>query len=88
MRPVSSECLPERLYSRPMRFAQVRGFVLSLRAKILVFGLVCVLLPLMAVGAYLLDQNERVLGDKAREGLASAVTRRAEASSPGARRAR
>lgn len=61
-----------------MRFAQVRGFVLSLRAKILVFGLVCVLLPLMAVGAYLLDQNERVLGDKAREGLASAVTRRAD----------
>jgi len=54
------------------------GFRVGLRTKILVFGLVCVLLPLLAVGAYLLDQNERVLGDKAREGLASAVTRRTE----------
>ena len=50
----------------------------GLRAKILIFALVCVLLPLLAVGAYLLDQNERVLGDKVREGLANAVSRRAD----------
>ena len=61
-----------------MAFRAIRGFVLSLRAKILVFGLVCVLLPLLAIGAYLLDQNERVLGDKAREGLAGAVARRTD----------
>src|SRR5688500_15324643 len=53
-------------------------FRVGLQAKILVLGLVCVLLPLLAVGAYLLDQNERVLGDKAREGLAGAVTRRSD----------
>jgi diguanylate cyclase (GGDEF)-like protein len=50
---------------------------LGLRAKILVFALACVLLPLLGVGVYLLDQNERVLRDKAREGLASAVSRQA-----------
>jgi diguanylate cyclase (GGDEF)-like protein len=50
----------------------------GLQAKILALGLVCVLLPLLVVGAYLLDQNERVLGDKAREGLAGAVTRRSD----------
>ena len=49
---------------------------LGLRTKILLFALACVLLPLLGVGAYLLDQNERVLGDKAREGLVSAVSRR------------
>jgi diguanylate cyclase (GGDEF)-like protein len=58
--------------------AHPRRFALGLQAKILVLASACVMLPLLGMGAYLLHQNERMLGEQARAGLVSDVSRRAE----------
>ncbi len=38
----------------------------SLQAKILGFVLVCVIVPVLAMGGYLLKRNEEILTDKVR----------------------
>jgi diguanylate cyclase (GGDEF)-like protein len=66
--PIDSESIPV-----PRR---KQGLRLGLQAQFLLLASACVLPPLLAAQKYLLDQNERVLGEKAREGLTSAVSRK------------
>jgi diguanylate cyclase (GGDEF)-like protein len=54
-----------------------RSFRVSLKTKILLFVFVCVAVPLLAMGAYLLQQNEAVLGEKVRETVANHLFRKA-----------
>lgn len=56
-----------------------RRFRFSLQTRILLVVLVCVVVPLLLMGAYLLDQTESVLAAKARETVANHLHRRAGA---------
>ncbi len=49
----------------------------SLQAKILGFVLVCVIVPVLAMGGYLLKRNEEILTDKVREALSNQLFRKA-----------
>ncbi|HEV8267617.1 MAG TPA: diguanylate cyclase, partial [Thermoanaerobaculia bacterium] len=48
----------------------------SLQTKVLVPGLVCVLVPVLILGAYLLERNQRILRDKVQESLSNELLRR------------
>jgi diguanylate cyclase (GGDEF)-like protein len=50
---------------------------LTLRAKILLVVLLCVGIPVMLMGSYLLDRNEEVLAEKVRETLSNHLFRKA-----------
>ena len=56
-----------------------RGVRFSLQTRILLVVLVCVVVPLLLMGAYLLEQTEAVLAAKAREAVANHLHRRADA---------
>ena len=56
-----------------------RRFRFSLQTRILLVVLVCVVVPLLLMGVYLLDQTEAALGAKARETVANHLHRRAGA---------
>jgi diguanylate cyclase (GGDEF)-like protein len=56
-----------------------RGVRFSLQTRILLVVLVCVVVPLLLMGAYLLEQTEAVLASKAREAVANHLHRRADA---------
>jgi diguanylate cyclase (GGDEF)-like protein len=51
-------------------------FRISLKAKILVFVILCVGIPLFVTGLYLLQRTEEILGDKVRETLSNQLFRR------------
>jgi diguanylate cyclase (GGDEF)-like protein len=53
-----------------------RRFRFSLQTRILLVVLVCVVVPLLLMGAYLLEQTEVVLGAKARETVTNHLHRR------------
>jgi diguanylate cyclase (GGDEF)-like protein len=53
-----------------------RPFRLSLKAKVLALALVCVAVPLIAVGAYLLERSEAILGEKVRETIGNQLSRK------------
>src|SRR5437870_5238586 len=47
-----------------------------LQTKVLLLGLVCVLVPVLILGAYLLERNQRTLRDKVQESLSNELMRR------------
>jgi diguanylate cyclase (GGDEF)-like protein len=49
----------------------------SLQSKIVVFVLLCVVIPLLVMGGYLLERNQELLGEKVRETLSNHVFRKA-----------
>jgi diguanylate cyclase (GGDEF)-like protein len=53
-----------------------RPFRVSLKARVLAFALVCVAGPLVAVGAYLLERSQEILGEKVRETLGNQLFRK------------
>ncbi len=63
IRPAGTGRLARRDILRPRRF------IFSLQAKILVVVLLCVAVPLLLMGAYLLDQTQAALEAKAKESL-------------------
>jgi HAMP domain-containing protein len=63
VRPAGTGRLARRDILRPRRF------IFSLQAKILVVVLLCVAVPLLLMGAYLLDQTQAALEAKAKESL-------------------
>lgn len=63
IRPAGTGRLARRDILRPRRF------IFSLQAKILVVVLLCVVVPLLVMGAYLLEQTQNALEAKARESL-------------------
>jgi diguanylate cyclase (GGDEF)-like protein len=63
VRPAGTGRLARREILRPRRF------IFSLQAKILVVVLLCVAVPLLLMGAYLLDQTQAALEAKAKESL-------------------
>jgi diguanylate cyclase (GGDEF)-like protein len=63
VRPVGTGRLARRDILRPRRF------IFSLKAKILVVVLLCVAVPLLLMGAYLLAQTQEALEAKAQESL-------------------
>ncbi len=71
LRPMGTGRVARELSGRRVRF--------SLQTRILLVVLVCVVVPLLLMGAYLLEQTEAVLGAKARETVANHLHRRADA---------
>ncbi len=57
--------------------AAPRPYRVSLQAKILLVVLLCTGIPVLVMGAYLLQLNERILGDKVREALTNSLFRKA-----------
>ena len=57
----------------------VRSFRISLQAKLLAVILLCALVPVLTIGAYLMRLNQKTLGEKASESLDSHLLRRAAA---------
>ena len=57
----------------------VRSFRVSLQAKLLAVILLCALVPVLGIGAYLIRLNEKTLGEKASESLNSHLLRRGAA---------
>jgi len=57
----------------------VRSFRVSLQAKLLAVILLCALVPVLGIGAYLMRLNQKTLGEKASETLDSHLLRRAAA---------
>src|SRR5262245_26996013 len=49
----------------------------SLQSKIVVFVLLCVVIPLLVMGGYLLERNQELLGEKVRETLSNHLFRKA-----------
>ncbi len=54
-----------------------RPYRVSLQAKILLVVLLCTGIPVAVMGAYLLQLNERIVGDKVREAMTNALFRKA-----------
>jgi diguanylate cyclase (GGDEF)-like protein len=54
-----------------------RPYRVSLQAKILLVVLLCTGIPVLVMGVYMLQLNERILGDKVREALTNALFRKA-----------
>lgn len=52
-------------------------FVFGLQTKILGFVLVCVVVPVVVMGMYLVKRNAEILGDKVREALSNQLFRKA-----------
>jgi diguanylate cyclase (GGDEF)-like protein len=48
----------------------------GLQTKIVVFVLLCVVIPLLVLGGYLLERNQEILGEKVRETLANHLFRK------------
>ncbi|HET7293887.1 MAG TPA: diguanylate cyclase [Vicinamibacteria bacterium] len=57
--------------------AAPRPYRVSLQAKILLVVLLCTGIPVLLMGGYMLQLNERILGDKVRESLTNALFRKA-----------
>jgi diguanylate cyclase (GGDEF)-like protein len=55
-----------------------RPFRSSLKARVLAFALLCVAAPLLAVGAYLLERSQEILGEKVRETLGNQLFRKTD----------
>ena len=57
----------------------VRSFRVSLQAKLLAVILLCALVPVLGIGAYLMRLNQETLGEKVAETLDSHLLRRGAA---------
>jgi hypothetical protein len=57
----------------------VRSFRVSLQAKLLAVILLCALVPVLGIGAYLMQLNQKTLGEKVSENLDSHLLRRGAA---------
>ncbi|HTE66156.1 MAG TPA: HAMP domain-containing protein, partial [Candidatus Binatia bacterium] len=57
----------------------VRSFRVSLQAKLLAVILLCALVPVLGIGAYLMRLNQKTLGEKVSESLDSHLLRRSAA---------
>jgi diguanylate cyclase (GGDEF)-like protein len=61
---------PEVIAPRPVR--------VSLHSRILVVAVVCIGVPVLTLGGYLLRQNQEILGEKVRETLSNHLQRRSD----------
>ena len=57
----------------------VRPFRVSLQAKLVAVILVCALVPVLGIGAYLMRLNQKTLGEKVSETLDSHLLRKSAA---------
>src|SRR5688572_8988024 len=60
-------------------YPMVRSFRVSLQAKLLAVILLCALVPVLGIGAYLMRLNQQTLGEKVSESLDSHLLRRGAA---------